>query len=282
MTVSGSPSEMPGSDGGRADAAWQRTDSGSPRERVVAELRAAGCVFADDEAALLLEAAPDPAGLDALLARRTGGEPLEYVLGWAAFCGLRIRLEPGVFVPRRRTAFLVERAAALAAGWEHPIVVDLCCGSGAIGAALADRLPGVDLVATDIDPAAVRCARSNVAGLVLLGDLYDALPASLRGGVDLIVANAPYVPTGSIDTMPREARLYEARATLDGGQDGLDLHRRIVAGASAWLSSRGSLLIETSEDQAERTADLVDRTGLTATVTHSEEFDATIVTAHRA
>lgn len=269
MTVRGSRREAPAPAG---------AVSGVPLDELIARLRAAGCVFAEDEAALLLDAATDAPGLNALVARRTAGEPLEYILGWAEFCGLRIRVEPGVFVPRRRTAFLVERAIALGADWEHPVVVDLCCGSGAIGAALSDRLPLVDVIATDIDPVAVRCARTNLPGQVLLGDLYDALPDSLHGGVDLIVANAPYVPTGRIDTMPREARLHETLATLDGGHDGLDLHRRIADGASAWLNARGSLLIETSEDQADRTADIVGRAGLCAIVAHSEEFDATIVT----
>lgn len=247
-------------------------------EDPAARLRAAGCVFAEEEAELLLEAAPDAVGLDALVARRTAGEPLEYILGWAEFCGLRVRVEPRVFVPRRRTEFLVVLAAALAAEAEHPIVVDLCCGSGAIGAALSDRVRSIDLYAADIDPDAVRCARTNIPGQAFGGDLYDALPRGLRGVVDLIVANAPYVPTGYIDTMPREARLHEALATLDGGRDGLDLHRRIAQEASAWLRPGGRVLIETSEGQAGRTAEIIARAGLHATVEHSDAFDATVVT----
>jgi release factor glutamine methyltransferase len=248
---------------------------------VVQRLRAAGCVFAEEEADLLGGAASSATQLDALVARRVGGEPLEYVLGWAEFCGLRIRVEPGVFVPRRRTAFLVERAAACVAGLRHPIIVDLCCGSGAIGAALTDRLDDPAVLATDIDPVAVRCARTNIAGRVFEGDLYDPLPNSLRGTVDLIVANAPYVPTGSIATMPREARLHEARASLDGGLDGLDLHRRITAEASAWLRVGGHLLLETSEEQADRTAGILARAGLLPLVEYSAELDATVVTGTR-
>lgn len=247
-------------------------------DRVAARLRAAGCVFADEEAGLLLDAVQDAVGLEVLVSRRLAGEPLEYVLGWAEFCGLRIRVEPGVFVPRRRTEFLVELAAVLAADRQHPTVVDLCCGSGAIGAALSSRVDSVDLYATDIDPDAVRCARTNISGEAFQGDLYDALPRGLRGTVDLIVANAPYVPTGRIETMPREARLHEARATLDGGPDGLDLHRQIAQGASAWLRPGGHLLIETSELQVDQTADIVARVGLVATVDHSDAFDATVVT----
>src|SRR3954462_3557379 len=106
----------------------------SPEDVVVARLRAAGCVFAEDEARLLLAgAAPD--ALDALVARRVAGEPLEPLLGWAEFCGLRVAVAPGVFVPRRRTEALVEEAVALFR--PGAVVVDLCCGSGALGLAVA-------------------------------------------------------------------------------------------------------------------------------------------------
>jgi len=117
--------------------------------------------------------------------RRAAGVPLEHVLGWAEFCGLRIAVDPGVFVPRRRTEFLARQAAALAR--PRAVVVDLCCGSGAVGAALAAALDRVELYAVDIDPAAVRCARRNLAGAggqVYEGDLYQPLPATLRGRVD--------------------------------------------------------------------------------------------------
>lgn len=246
-------------------------------------LRAAGCVFADEEAVLLGEAAATPAELDALVARRLDGEPLEYVLGWAEFCGLRIGVGPGVFVPRRRTGFLVDRAAGLVAGLGHPTVVDLCCGSGAIGVVLSERSPGIELSATDIDPVAVRCARANLGerGRVFEGDLYEPLPPTLRGRVDLLTANAPYVPTGSITTLPREARLHEARATLDGGGDGLDLHRRIAAEASTWLNVGGHLVIETSDRQADRTAGILARAGLDPVVERSAAVDATVVTGTR-
>jgi release factor glutamine methyltransferase len=139
---------------------------------------------------------------------------------------------------------------------------------------------GLDLYAADIDPVAVRCARVNLGdrGRVFEGDLYAPLPAVLRGRVDLLTANAPYVPTGDIATMPREARLHEALATLDGGNDGLNLHRRIAAGAFAWLKSGGHLIIETSRRQAERTADILARSGLDPVVEHSPEVDATVVT----
>jgi release factor glutamine methyltransferase len=250
------------------------------RATVVARLRAAGCVFAEDEAAALLAAATGPGSLAALVGRRVGGEPLEQVLGWAEFCGLRVVVEPGVFVPRRRTALLVERAVASLRGTVRPVVVDLCCGSGAVGLAVADALGPVELHAADVDAAAVRCAGRNLApvgGSVHRGDLYAALPAGVRGRVDLLVANAPYVPSAAVALMPPEARDHEPRTALDGGPDGTDLQRRVAAGARPWLAPGGTLLVETSARQAPLTAGAVEAGGLRATVVRDDERDATVV-----
>ncbi|WP_091378439.1 putative protein N(5)-glutamine methyltransferase [Geodermatophilus sp. DSM 45219] len=248
---------------------------------VVARLRAAGCVFAEDEAAALLAAATGPGSLAALVDRRVRGEPLEQVLGWAGFCGLRVVVEPGVFVPRQRSTLLVERAVALLRGsGRTPVVVDLCCGSGAVGLAVADALGPVELHAADVDAVAVRCARRNLArvgGSVHRGDLYAALPAAVRGRVDLLVANAPYVPSAAVALLPPEARDHEPRAALDGGPDGTDLQRRVAAGARSWLAPGGTLLVETSARQAPLTATAVEAGGLRATVVRDDERDATVV-----
>ena len=253
---------------------------GDRPDPVVARLRAAGCVFAEDEARLLRAAADTPAELDVLVARRADGAPLEVLLGWAEFCGLRIAVEPGVFVPRQRTAFLVEQAAALAR--PGAAVVDLCCGTGAVGAAVAATVPGVEVFAADIEPAAVRCARRNLPpDHVFEGDLYAALPTALRGGVDVLVVNAPYVPTDAIATMPPEARDHEPRRALDGGADGLDVQRRVVAEAPAWLRPGGALLIETGADQASHTAAAFAAAGLAPRVVHSAELYATVVVGLR-
>jgi len=258
----------------------------SVRARIVRALRSAGCVFAEDEARLLQAEARTPAELDVLLARRVAGVPLEHVLGWAEFCGLRILLDDGVFVPRRRTELLVREGAAHlrrsgAAGRNGgPVVVDLCCGSAAVGAAVAARAGDVELHASDVDAAAVACARRNVAavgGTVHHGDLYAPLPRVLAGRVDLLVVNAPYVPSDAIALMPPEARLHEPRAALDGGTDGLDVHRRVAAGAPTWLSPDGILLIETSTAQARATVEAVERHGLSATVVTDDSLDATAV-----
>ncbi|WP_234380574.1 putative protein N(5)-glutamine methyltransferase [Streptomyces sp. CMB-StM0423] len=251
-----------------------------PPAPLVARLRAAGCVFAEDEARLLQAAAPTPAGLDALVARRVAGWPLEQVLGRAEFCGLHIAVEPGVFVPRRRSEFLVRHAAAAAATAPAPVVLDLCCGSGAIGAAVLAAVPGAELHAADVDPAAVRCARRNVGpgGTVYEGDLYAPLPRRLRGRVDVLVVNAPYVPTAEVPFLPPEARDHEPLTALDGGADGLDVQRRVIAAAPEWLAPGGLLLVETSERQEPRTRAAVAAAGLTAHTAACADLAATVVT----
>jgi release factor glutamine methyltransferase len=241
---------------------------------VVDRLRAAGCVFAEDEAALLVDAAQDSAELAELVERRVSGLPLEHVLGWAEFRGLRIAVDPGVFVPRRRTEYLVEQAATLIR--PGGVIVDLCCGSGAVGAALLDAVGDVELHAADIDPIAVRCARRNVAN-VYEGDLYAPLPLALRGKVDVLVANAPYVPTDAVALMPPEARDYEPRVALDGGADGLDIIRRVAADARTWLTPTGHLLFEAADRQVPAAIELVTRHGLAPRVVHSEDLAATVV-----
>ncbi|WP_251082710.1 putative protein N(5)-glutamine methyltransferase [Frankia sp. Mgl5] len=267
------------------------------RSAVVATLRGAGCVFAEDEAALLLSTASTSDELAVMVARRASGLPLEHVLGWVSFRGLRVAVDERVFVPRRRTEFLVDRAVAIlaagatvgdrarsAVGW---VVVDLCCGSGAVGAALAGAVRGpVDLHAADVDPVAVACARRNLTGparitpapgRVYTGDLYAPLPPVLRGRVDLLVANVPYVPTGRLGLLPPEARVHEPREALDGGSDGLDVLRRVAAEATDWLAPGGSLLVETSRAQAPLAGETFLHAGLVTTVATCEDLSTTVV-----
>ena len=287
---------------------------------LVARLRAAGCVFAEDEAELLQETATDRQHLRAMVDRRVAGEPLEYVLGWAEFAGLRVEVDRGVFRPRPRTEYLVEHAVSLLHGAsarsaplpalpeEAPspatgqrvdgvasegagrsdrpavVVVDLCCGTGALGLALATRLALVELHASDLDPVAVACARRNVervGGRVYEGDLFTALPDRLRGRVDVLLANVPYVPTSALDLMPAEARLHEPAGALDGGLDGLDMLRRVAAEAPHWLARGGYLLSEVSVAQAQTAAEVLGSAGLESTVVTSEEYDATVVVGRR-
>jgi release factor glutamine methyltransferase len=251
-------------------------------------------VFAEDEAQLIMSAARTPADVAAMVERRVAGLPLEHIVGWAEFCGLQIAVEPGVFVPRRRSELLVREAVALVtartgvpAGTPAPrpaVVLDLCCGSGALGAALAAALGPVELHATDIEPACARCARRNVAaagGRVYQGDLYDPLPATLRGRVDILLANAPYVPTGGIGLLPPEAREHEPRVALDGGADGLAVLRRVAAGAPGWLAPGGHLISETSERQSASLAEAMARAGLIPRVARDHDLNATVVIGGR-
>jgi release factor glutamine methyltransferase len=268
---------------------------------VAARLRAAGCVFAEEEARLLVAAAGSADDLSGMVSRRAAGLPLEHVLGWAEFCGLRIAVDPGVFVPRRRTEFLVRQAVLLGRQGTGPaaapaaaaglgagppgappalVVVDLCCGSGAVGAALAAALAPVELHAADIDPAAVACARRNLAaaaGRVYLGDLYQPLPPGLRGRIAILAANVPYVPSDEVSLLPAEAREHEPRTAVDGGADGLGVLRRVAQQAPSWLAPGGRLLSEISERQAPQAAEGFARAGLTPEVAASEELNATVI-----
>lgn len=245
------------------------------RRLIVGQLRAAGCVFAEDEADVLIRAARTATELDAMVDRRIAGLPLEQVIGWAEFRGMRIAVRPGVFVPRRRTEFLVQQAVMLAS--PGALVVDLCCGAGAIAAALAASVPGARVHAADIDPAAVSCARRNVPGPVYEGDLFGPLPARLAGLVAIVTANVPYVPTAEIAYLPPEARTHEPLLALNGGPDGLDVLRRVAADAPRWLAPGGHLLIEASEQQAAPAAAAFAAAGLTPRVATSQDREATVI-----
>lgn len=224
--------------GDQGEAALPASDA---RQRVVERLRAAGCVFAEDEAELL--------GDDELLvSRRIAGERLEHLLGWTEFCGLRIDVEPGVFIPRPQTEELAERAAAL----RPRVALDLFTGSGAIAAVIARRNPAARVIAADVDPAAVACARSNGEQFgfqVLESDVDSAIPPELAGTVDLITANVPYVPTAELSYVPHDG---EPLSTLDGGPDGERWVRAVIAVAPRWLASGGVVLFEGPEGERVR------------------------------
>lgn len=236
-------------------------------------------MFAEEEAALLLEAAAEDAGvLEALVARRVAGEPLEHLLGRVTFAGRRWSVGPGVFVPRRRTELMVAAALALPS---PSTVLDLCCGCGAVGGAVLLGLRAAGgapvLHAADVEPAAVAHARRNLEPLgaaVHEGDLLAAVPTILRGRVDLLLCNAPYVPTAAIATMPPEARDHEPAVALDGGADGLAVLRRVVAAAPGWLAPGGSLLFEVGTAQVPGATALVAEHGLDPRVVTDADPDA--------
>nr|WP_307431503.1 putative protein N(5)-glutamine methyltransferase [Pseudarthrobacter defluvii] len=254
-------------------------------DQIVSLLRSVGCVFAEEEAALLLADAANTPDLSRNIQCRMEGVPLEHILGWAEFAGGRVVVEPGVFVPRRRTELLVNEALVLLRNDPLPapsVVVDLCCGSGAVGAAILRHAPQVELHAADIEPSAVRCARRNLeplGGHVHAGDLFEALPTVLRGRIQVLAVNAPYVPTEAIRTMPAEARVYEPAVSLDGGSDGLDFHRRISVEGIQWLAPDGYVIIETSQRQADSTSGILAAAGFAVRTVRSEELDGTVVVA---
>jgi len=245
----------------------------------VRRLRAAGCVFAEDEAAVLSGAASDDRTLAELVDRRAHGEPLEQVVGYADFCGVRVLLRPGVFVPRVRSELLVRLGVATAPA--GAVVVDLCCGSGALGMAVLYRRPDIDLHSADIDPVAVATARDNLHTPVHQGSLFDALPASLRGRIDVLVANVPYVATRHIPLLPAEARDHEPRSALDGGPDGLDVFRAVTAEAPCWLAPGGVLLSEITEAQAGAAAEAVQAAGLDGDVVSDDDLEAQVIRGRR-
>ncbi|QKE75869.1 putative protein N(5)-glutamine methyltransferase [Arthrobacter citreus] len=246
--------------------------------KIIEKLRNAGCVYAEEETELLISKAQTLEELIYMVNLRATGSPLELILGWAEFYGIKIEVAPAVFVPRRRTEFLVQKAVEFSIPGVK--VIDLCCGTGAVGVAISNAVEMVELYAVDIDHNAVQCAKRNVSkqgGFVFEGDLYNSLPARLLGNVDIIVANAPYVPTGAIKSLPLEARLYEPKVALDGGIDGNDIHKRVAEDAPLWLASGGHLLVETSKMQAPQTVEFFTQCGLVANSLYNREFDATIV-----
>ncbi|MDP9226450.1 MAG: peptide chain release factor N(5)-glutamine methyltransferase [Actinomycetota bacterium] len=238
------------------------------RMLVLHALEAGGCVAARAEADALLRASSEGAGpIDELLSRRLGGEPLAWITGWAPFCGLRVRVHRGVFVPRPHTQAMARRAVSLlpAAG----TAVDLCTGSGAVAAVLGAAHPRATVVATDIDPVAVACARGNGVR-ALVGDLDEPLSQSLHGRVDLVTAVVPYVPTEELHLLPRDVLANEPRGALDGGSRGTTVLVRAAQAAARWLRPGGSVLLELGGDQAEELATTLVDLGLSRIRVHRD------------
>ncbi|MFZ0667600.1 MAG: HemK/PrmC family methyltransferase [Acidimicrobiales bacterium] len=217
---------------------------------VTAILEMAGCVAAREEAVELIRAAGgDEALLDSLLARRTHGEPIAWIVGSATFCDVELQISPGVYVPRWQTEPLARRAASMLS--DSGIAVDLCTGSGAIAAVMGRAVPTARVLATDIDAAAVRDALANGVE-ALVGFLDEPLPPALESRVDVMTAVVPYVPTNSLRLLPRDVQEFEPRVALDGGPDGTDMLVQVVTRAPRWLRPSGWLLLELGGDQAEK------------------------------
>jgi release factor glutamine methyltransferase len=227
---------------------------------LVARLRAVGCVFAEEEAAEIRRVGGDP---DEIIAARAAGVPLEHALGIAVFAGLDLEIGAGVFVPRRRAEVLVD--AAVAARPDARVVVDLGCGSGAIAAALATRLPRAHAYAVDVDPDAIAYAVRNgerYGFAAASGDWWDALPRELRARVDLAVAYLPHVPTSRLDDIPDDFRRHEPERTAAGGPDGLDPLRAVLRDLDDWLSPGGLLVTLVAHEQLETARSLSPASGV--------------------
>ena len=212
-------------------------------------LAAAGFLSAREEAEeLQARAGGDDRLLEELVERRFSGEPLAWIVGSAAFCGLRVRVDPGVYVPRPHTDALALRAVERLPA--QGSAVDLCTGSGAVAAVLVDRRPAATVIATDVDERAVACARSNGVD-ARRGDLFDPLPAALRGRIDVVTAVVPYVPTAALAWLQRDTFAHESALAYDGGPDGTAILRRALEGGRAVLRPGGALLLELGGGQAD-------------------------------
>ena len=239
---------------------------------LTAMLSQAGFIAADEEAReLVARAAGDGELLDSLVARRLTGEPLAWIIGKVAFCGVEIRVDPGVYVPRWQSEPLARRAVEClpATG----VAIDLCTGSGAIARVLMARRPGARVVASDIDERAVACAAANGVR-VYRGDLFAPVPRALEGRVDVIVGVVPYVPTSALPTLQRDTFAFESTQSYDGGPDGTDILRRVVRESPRFLRRGGALLLELGGRQGDELRDDLARLGyVDVSVLHDDEGD---------
>jgi release factor glutamine methyltransferase len=249
------------------------SDLGAGLDPLIGLLSEAGFVAAEEEARELSErAAGDLELLDAFVRRRLIGEPLAWITGRASFCGIEIRVDPGVYVPRWQSEPLARRAAERLP--PDGTAIDLCTGSGAIAKVLSVQHPEALVVATDLDQLAVACATANGVA-VSRGDLFGPLPSSLDGGVDVVVSVVPYVPTPELAFLPHDTLAFESSLSYDGGPDGLSLLRRVAAGARRFLRPGGVLLLELGGEQAGQLApDLARLAYVDVVVLFDEDGDA--------
>jgi release factor glutamine methyltransferase len=239
------------------------------RTRIVHALAEGGCVAPEAEADALLIAASEGVGpIEELIARRLRGEPLAWITGWVRFCGVRVRVDPGVFVPRPHTEGLARRALSLLPA--EGIAVDLCTGSGAVAAVLGSAHRQATVIATDVDPVGVVCARRNGVH-ALVGDLDQPLSLSLHGRIDIVTAVVPYVPTKELHLLPRDVLANEPRRALDGGPRGMTVLARAAEAAARLLRPGGSVLLELGGDQADEMARTLTDVGLSEILVHTDD-----------
>jgi release factor glutamine methyltransferase len=205
----------------------------------------------------------DPPVSDEIVARfrqlvncRLGGEPLQYLEGTVQFGPLELKADARALIPRPETEGLWELVVAILRGIDKPVIVDLCTGGGNLALACKHEYPDGRVVGVDISAEAIELARENADRVSLgvefvRGDLFDAVPGDLRGRVDLIVSNPPYVGAGEVANLPTDVRDYEPHTALIGGPDGTEILARIAAGSGEWLRSGGFIACEIGETQAD-------------------------------
>jgi release factor glutamine methyltransferase len=239
---------------------------------LAALLSGAGFVAAEEEADELLDcAAGDDELLDSLVGRRLTGEPLAWITGRVWFCGLEIRVDPGVYVPRWQSVPLARRAAERLP--TNGVAIDLCTGAGAVAVTLITDHPDARVAASDIDERAVACADANGVE-VYCGDLFAPLPLTLEGRVDVVVGVVPYVPTLALALLPRDTLAFESPLSYDGGRDGTEILRRVLTESLRFLRRGGALLLELGGEQADALGDDLARLGyIDVTVLVDEDDD---------
>jgi release factor glutamine methyltransferase len=208
-----------------------------------------------------------------LVRRRAQGEPLQQILGETEFYSRTFKVEAGVFVPRPETERLVEEAVALVAPPDRrllaPVAVEIGCGTGIVGISLALEVPRLSVYATDVNPAAIQLTRHNAHTLgaeprvqVFLGSRFDPLPGHLKGQVDLVVSNPPYVRTADIPGLSVEVAQHDPAEALDGGPDGLVFYRALASAVGGWLRPGGHLAVEIGDEQGQDVEDILAASGL--------------------
>ncbi|MEA2476925.1 MAG: release factor glutamine methyltransferase [Actinomycetota bacterium] len=225
----------------------------------------------------------------ALIARRAAGEPTPLLTGHIEFYGLDLKVKAGPFVPRPSSELMVDQAVKRLRRFQDPVMVDICTGAGPIALAVADELKGADVWGSDIAAEGLRQARSNARRLNITnvsfarGDMYSALPARLRGGVDVVTGHVPYVPFGELDDLPTEVREHEPISTLsdESSPDGLDLMRRAVKEAPEWLGPGGWLMLEMSDDVAGEVEEMCLDAGFVEVGTITDDDELSVVVEGR-
>jgi len=266
------------------------TSRGQLRRSIAAMLRDAGVVWADAESRWIVEAAAgrvhdvppearaqlEPRVVEAALnltRRRARGEPLQYVTGVTGFRRLELEVGPGVFIPRPETELVAERAMTRLP--PSGCLVDAATGSGAIALAIADERPDARVLATELSADALAWAERNARSLglcveLLAGDLLAPLPPNLRGRVDVVVSNPPYVPAGDGAALPRDVVDHEPHLALFAGGGGLEIAERIADEARGWLAPGGALVLEIGETQGAEAAAMLSSLGYGRAAIHRD------------